>query len=534
MREFDGNTPHFDPLLTDPVSCSLTQAREALRLEPDRPLKIVVAVSGGEDSVVLLDLLLGLSKLQPLRLTVAHFDHGLRPESGDEAWFVERLAQRCGLPYSVQRAAPRTDSGNVEAWAREARYKFLEQVRLETESDLIATAHHRLDQVETFLFRLITGRLSSGAQGIRPIDLTRRLIRPLIEVDKNLIEEYGLRRQLSFVFDSSNADLTRTRNRIRHHVIPLLGRINPGLVSSLTVVADRLGGDDRYLETAAIDALESAAGEISVGWLSGISPVLQWRILRLIAQQQLGPAAREIGYDSFHRVVRSLGRSGPRYSIFELGRGIRCRVDRRGGLSFFHWGNKAGLTSGSGNGHEDFESGSEDILEPAEVSANESADIEPGEDCELAAPLPIPRTLAVPGDLALQLADKSRIKITARLFNVHEIDVPSLLEKLQENSGSYQDQASAIFDYSVVQRSELAVRPRHPGDRIVIWGRGGRKVKKVFQEHQVMLTLRDCLPIVLCNDNVLWIPGVARSQFAPVTENTTLILQLIYSRILSI
>jgi tRNA(Ile)-lysidine synthase len=530
MREFDGDSPDFDLAIADPVIRSLTAARAALGLGSEVSLRVVVAVSGGEDSVVLLDLLDSIRRTArvPLELMVCHFDHRLRPESGEEANFVRRLAADFNLPFRTGAAELHRPPGNVEAWAREVRYEFLEAVRSEHGYDLVATAHHRLDQTETFLFRTVTGRLASGAQGIRSLDLRRRLIRPLLLVEKTSIEEYGLRCRLSFVFDSSNADITRTRNRIRHQVIPILSRINPGLISSIGSIAERLEQDDLFLEQIAEEALVKAGGDASVAWLSELPTVLQWRVLRLISQQQLGARGREIGYDAFSRVVRSIGRAGSRYSVFELGRGVKCRVDRRGWFSFFIWGEDGG--SAEQERLVQLQSTPAENQEPPILFPSEGV----GDRPTSAQLQTYSYDLTVPGDVVVSLEDQSKAKVTSRIFNSDEIRLTSLLEQIKTERGSYLDQDSAIFDYSIVQQSLLTVRSRLPGDRMVIWGRGTRKIKKVFQEQQVKLTLRDSLPIVCINGIVLWIPGVARSQFAPVTENTTLVLQVIYSRMLGV
>ncbi len=201
---------------------------------------VLVAVSGGLDSVVLLDLLSRLAPDYGISLHVAHLDHGLRPASADDARFVERLSADLDLPSRIDRLDPDkfdARSGGVsEAAARAARHAFLESVRTEIGASRIALGHTADDQAETIIHRLTRGSGIKGLRGIPPVRLP--FVRPLIETRRAEILEYARTRNLDWRVDASNADLSLTRNRIRHRVLPELERLNPKVVESICRSAD--------------------------------------------------------------------------------------------------------------------------------------------------------------------------------------------------------------------------------------------------------------------------------------------------------
>lgn len=171
-----------------------------------------MAVSGGVDSVVLLDLL----RLHPgLKLIVAHYDHGIREDSREDRLFVENLARRHGLPFVY-------DAGHLgpnasEAAARQARYNFLQTVRRTSGYDAIITAHHQDDVLETALINLLRG---TGRKGLSSLKSTDTVVRPLLHASKNEIKDYARRHGLDWREDSTNSDTKYLRNHIRHNVLP--------------------------------------------------------------------------------------------------------------------------------------------------------------------------------------------------------------------------------------------------------------------------------------------------------------------------
>ena len=203
--------------------------RETLR--PFAGKKLVVAVSGGLDSVALLDLLLGLREELGLKLVVAHADHGLRTGSREDARFVERLATGHGLPFTATALALRSGP-NEEARAREARYRWFEGVRKRRRADFVVTAHQADDQVETLFLHLARGTGLTGLTGMQV--LSGRILRPLLHVPRKDLARYVRRRKLEYRRDPSNRNVRYARNRIRHQVVRSLRKINPQLVETVS------------------------------------------------------------------------------------------------------------------------------------------------------------------------------------------------------------------------------------------------------------------------------------------------------------
>lgn len=174
--------------------------------------KYVVAVSGGVDSVVLLDLL----RMYPgVKLTVAHFDHGIRDDSHLDKAHVEALARRYRLPFVYDKGE--LGPGASEAEARQARYEFLKKVQAMVEADAIVTAHHENDVLETAVINLLRG---TGRKGLSSLTNGEGIIRPLLEVPKSEIIDYAKRHGLVWREDGTNRNTNYLRNRIRQDVIP--------------------------------------------------------------------------------------------------------------------------------------------------------------------------------------------------------------------------------------------------------------------------------------------------------------------------
>lgn len=183
------------------------------------PGKYVVAVSGGVDSVVLLDL---LAKDRNLELIVAHFDHGIRTDSAEDRKFVERLAGQYGLQFEYAEGGLGPEAS--EEVARNARYSFLGQVLDEHNARAIVTAHHQDDLIETAIINLIRGTRRKGLSSLKS---TPTLIRPMLHISRQTIEEYANKHGLAWREDSTNQDTRYLRNYVRLEIVPALTKQDP-------------------------------------------------------------------------------------------------------------------------------------------------------------------------------------------------------------------------------------------------------------------------------------------------------------------
>lgn len=220
-----------------------------------------VAVSGGADSVCLLHVLFELAPRWNLHLSVLHLDHQLRgDESREDAHFVERIAHQLGLPFSLAQvdvaSAAREQGENLEQCARDERRRFFCEFLHSGALDRVAVGHTRSDQAETVLFRFLRGSGTAGLAGIRPVT-NDGVVRPLIAVERDAVEQFLRERKIPWRQDSSNASLDFARNRIRHDLLPLLQRDwNPAIKEMLAHTADWALEEESYWETE-IDRLAS-------------------------------------------------------------------------------------------------------------------------------------------------------------------------------------------------------------------------------------------------------------------------------------
>ncbi len=217
---------------------------------------ITCAVSGGADSVALLWAMYLLRDKLGLQLKAAHFNHHLRGEESDrDEAFVRQFCERFDIPLTVGSAHVTAGEKGLEAAAREARYAFFA-----TLPGKIATAHTADDNAETVLMHLIRGTGLKGLGAIAPVN--GRLIRPMLTVTRQQVEAFLTEYHLSYVSDSSNAGDAFLRNRIRHHVMPLLKTENPRFAENVSEMALRLRQDEQALESLATFAQLPAVSEL--------------------------------------------------------------------------------------------------------------------------------------------------------------------------------------------------------------------------------------------------------------------------------
>lgn len=211
-----------------------------------------MAVSGGVDSVALLH---ALQDKPGLELVVAHFDHGIRPDSGEDAWHVKNLAEDYDVPFVA--AEGELGPGASEAAAREARYVFLRQVLDERNARAIVTAHHQDDVLETAIINLLRG---TGRKGLSSLASRDDLERPLLEIPKSTILAYAKQNNLGWREDSSNANQAYLRNYVRRRILP---RFDEAARSELLEVIQTSSHGNAEIDTLLVKYLPiSASGEL--------------------------------------------------------------------------------------------------------------------------------------------------------------------------------------------------------------------------------------------------------------------------------
>ena len=421
---------------------------------------VLVAVSGGADSVALLAALRELQATFGIGLVAAHLDHGLRgAESVADCAFVERLASELAVPLHVETA--QIPSGNLEAEARRVRYAFLDRAAAALGATKIATAHTLDDQAETVLLRLLRGAGRRGLGGIRP--RRGRIIRPLIGCDRVQVRSFLVERGLDWRRDRSNFDFAYARARIRAGYLPALAHeFNPCLARALARLADVLREEDALLDRLAATA-------------PGTGETLDLTVLRALE----APIAR--------RVVRRWWR---RY-----GSGRR--------LGWAH------VEAALALAHR--EAGGGDVRVPGGVIVREEKTLRFRG---------APEALGVSEAYAFALAPGGVVETPGgwRL---------GVWEGMA-GEGPPPGDAVCVVDADRV-RAPLSVRNRRRGDRMQPLGMGGHTtIKRLFIARGVPRALRASYPLVLAGDEVLWVPGCARSERALVTAATrrTLVIRV--------
>ena len=270
--------------------------------------RLTLGFSGGIDSMVLLDVLATLATQHPFQLSCLHVHHGLSPHADRWADFARRVAAQYGVECAVRKVRLEAHSGlGLEGTARAARYAAFD----DCDCDFVVFAHQQDDQAETLLLQLVRG---AGVAGLAAMPVMRRLnearahpqlLRPMLNVSRADIEAYARMRDLQWVEDESNSDVSLARNFMRHRIMPLLGALNSAAASNIARAATHLGEAAELLNAVTRDDL-AAAGEgesIDLAVLRGIGELRARNVLRLWLAQH-GVTAPDMA--ELHEALRQL------------------------------------------------------------------------------------------------------------------------------------------------------------------------------------------------------------------------------------
>jgi tRNA(Ile)-lysidine synthase len=432
----------------------------------DRGDRVLVAVSGGPDSVALLDALVQLRVEWDLSLRVCHVHHGLRAEANADAAFVEALARRLGCPVTVAHAPVVLGAGrSPEDAARVARHAALARAADAHGATRIALGHTADDQAETVLMRVLDG---AGPRGLAGIPVRRgRVIRPLLDVDRPAVLAHLEAQGLAHVEDATNRDRAFRRNRIRHDLLPLLrAHAGPAVMAALRRTA--------RASREAVEALDAL-----------LAPRLADRLARTPAGARLDLRALD-GLPA--GAVKTLLR-------LALGAG------RPGGLA----------ADGLRVGHLDALAGLVGSPVGALVRLPGAVVVERGRDALwllACGPAPPPAVVAVPGGTAWE-----RLDLAAEVATP-----PAGLP----GDGTWE----AWFDRDALG-GPLVLRRAGPSDSLVPFGAGRAvTVGRLLAGVGVPPRAREAWPVLATGDTVAWLVGVRRAALAPVTGATRTVLRL--------
>lgn len=437
--------------------------------------RIVVAVSGGADSVALLKALSIISSEYNLFIVAAHFNHGLRGEESDsDESFVENLSKSMGVVFESGYvdipSLIKKKGGSTETICRNERYKFLRNMQKKHKADKIALGHNLDDQAETVVMKFLRGSGMKGLRGILPMR-DEIYIRPLISITRKKILNFLKKEEIKHVTDSSNIEDTYLRNRIRNRLIPeLRENYNPGLVENLGHMANIIRTEDDYIKTTVEEILESwdinrNEGEIriKIPELVKLHKAIQWRIIKTLLQNY-SPSKKGVGYIHVKSVMDLVDGDNPSGTL-NLPFYLEVRREY-------------------------------DLIIVSEKKPHKN-----GEFCY---------DIEIPGTVAIKELD---IKV-----NFHLIDKIS--------STNFNESSTVFMDYDQIS-FPLVIRNVKSGERIQPFGMNGtKKLKSFFIDEKIPKNRRREIPLLVDQKSVLWIMGMRLCERAKITDKTRSIVKV--------
>ncbi len=480
--------------------------------------QLLVAVSGGPDSVCLLHILAKLQKELDIKLHVAHLNHQLRgAESEADARYVSDLAHRLGIPATIEqrdvKAYQTQQHISLEEAGREVRYTFLAQVAKSIGASRVAVGHTTDDHIETILMHLIRGTGTRGLRGLQPStawQLARNsltIIRPLLEVNRQETADYCHSHKLAPRFDASNLSLSPLRNRIRHQLLPLLQSYNPGVVEALLRTARITADDLAYLDKEIARLWDEIAQKqenviiLDKARVLGLPSALKRNLLRAAIEKLLG--LKDIEMCHIEGIMAALNKPAGK------------KITLPGGLIF-------------SIGYDSY------LLAP------ESATLSPFPVLGAEFPLKIPGETLLTGWRIManiinreQMAEKEKPKgalAPSETTTPLTLDTGSVKERESEGVRLTDNIFTAYLDLDKTG-DKLIVRTRQPGDRFQPLGMSqSKKLAEFMIDAKIPQVWRQRIPLVCSPQHILWVVGWRIDERVKVSDSTKQVLCLKFER----
>lgn len=437
--------------------------------------RVLVAVSGGVDSMVLLDLMQKAAKKDSIQLAVAHVNHGLRKESDQEAAYLESYCNQRQLPFFYKKWNETNKQVNTEARARQFRYAFFEEIMTTFEYSILMTAHHGDDQAETFLMKVLRGssfQALAGIRSIRPLT-TGRVVRPFLIFSKEELETFAKKAKIVYFEDATNFSNDYLRNRLRHQVVPQLKQENVKVLQHIQAISEQVQLVESGLEQLLLPKYTQWVAPTKGGWTVALTELatetesVQTLFLHYFFQQTLLPKGVQINKSQVNQILASINSNLPQQEI-----------SLEKGWFFLKEYQCASVVTSTNM----------EVEAVFQLSVGEQVFLSEGEW------------------LALESFSQP-------------IKQPAIIAGWQQET----------LDVTDTIQLPLTIRHRQRGDRISLTDTLTKRVNRMFIDQKIPNSQRDQAWLVVTKDEkVIWIPKFANSYLSIPKETDKILYRLIY------
>lgn len=455
---------------------------------------VVTGVSGGADSLCLLFMLKEFAQEMSLKLAVVHVNHGIREEAAEDAAYVKKICEELDVPFYLKEAdveeIAKSQGISTEEAGRNVRYAAFAEVLAQLTGGeqfsgeeqrvggkqfaggtqgKIAVAHNANDRAETMLFHLFRGTGLTGLSGIKPV--RGQIIRPLLCLDREEIEQYLAKKQITFCIDRTNNEDTYTRNKIRHHILPFAENdICTGAVAHMNQTAEMLLETEEFLREQTVRIYNEIAEEKENGVYISVKdflrqPKLMQKRMLLLCMEKIAAGRRDIGLVHIEDMCSLFTKEGNKEQMLPYGMTARREFEK------------------------------------VFIGVNRPADFDMLID---------EKNISIPGEVEIK-------GVGVFEFSVFEYDKSKIIPEKTYTKW---------LDYDKIKKS-LVLRTRQTGDYLTINEALSKKtLKKYYIEEKIPRNERENLYVLADGSHIVWVPGYRISQYYKISPETKNILQV--------